>query len=182
MNITTCRCLTPCLLAVIGALNLTGCAPRHMPEESMVQNPEFDRELRRLLRFRVPVMSVDQLRAVRDDVALLDARSREEFDVSRIPGARFVGYDEFTPQAVRDIPLDATIVVYCSVGHRSEKIGRRLRDLGYRNVYNLYGSIFEWVNRGYEVVDSQENPVQRVHTYDREWSQWVTNEEVAKIW
>lgn len=182
MNDTTSRCLTSCLLAAIGLLSLSGCRPRYVPEEPMVQNSEFDRELRRLLRFRVPVMNVDHLRDIRDDVVLLDTRSREEYEVSRIPGARFVGYDAFTPQAVRDIPLDATIVVYCSVGHRSEKIGQRLRELGYRNVYNLYGSIFEWVNRGYEVVDSQGHSVQRVHTYDREWSRWVTNESVATTW
>lgn len=68
------------------------------------------------------------------------------------------------------------------MGHRSEKIGRRLHDLGYHNVYNLYGSIFEWVNRSYEVVDSQGSPVQLVHTYDHEWSKWVTNESIAKTW
>ncbi len=172
------------LLAAAAVVALSGCGPPgpYVPEQSMVQDPEFDRELRGLLRFTVPVISVDQLRAVREDVVLLDTRSRAEFDVSRIAGARFVGYDEFEPEAVRDIPRDAAIVLYCSVGHRSEEIGRRLKDLGYRDVHNLYGSIFEWVNRGYPVVDSEGNRVDKLHTYDAQWSQWVTHEAIAKTW
>jgi rhodanese-related sulfurtransferase len=171
-------------LAVAAVLGLSACGRSgpYVPEKSMVENPEFDRELRRLLRFTVPVVSVDQLRAVRDDVILLDTRSRAEFDVSRIAGARFVGYDEFAPQAVSDIPREATIVLYCSVGHRSEGIGRRLKDLGYRDVHNLYGSIFEWVNRGYPIVDSEGNRVHKLHTYDAQWSQWVTDDAIVKTW
>ncbi len=172
------------LLAAVAAVCLSACGRPgpHMPEASMVENPEFDRRLRGLLRFTVPVISVDRLRTIRDEVVLLDTRSRAEFEVSRIAEARFVGYEAFDPEAVRDIPHDATIVLYCSVGHRSEEIGRRLQRLGYSDVHNLYGSIFEWVNRGYPIVDSEGNRVHRLHTYDAEWSQWVTDEAVTKTW
>lgn len=172
------------LLAVAAVLTASACGRPgpYVPEGSMVESPEFDRELRGLLRFTVPVISVDDLRAIRDDVVLLDARSRAEFDISRIAGARFAGYDEFDPEAIRDIPRDATIVLYCSVGHRSEEIGRRLEGLGYSDVHNLYGSIFEWVNRGYPVVDAEGKQVDRLHTYDAQWSRWVTNDAIAKTW
>jgi rhodanese-related sulfurtransferase len=173
-----------CLLAVAAVLAVSACdrPGPYTPEGAMVESPEFDRELRGLLRFTVPVISVDDLRAVRDVVVLLDTRSRAEFDVSRIAGARFVGYDEFDPEAIRDVPPDAMVVLYCSVGHRSEEIGRRLEGLGYSDVHNLYGSIFEWVNRGYPVVDAEGKHVDKLHTYDAQWSRWVTNDAIAKTW
>ena len=49
--------------------------------------------------------------------------------------------------------------MYCSIGKRSEKVTQKLKKAGYNNVSNLYGGIFEWVNQGNEVVDTN-NKVQ----------------------
>lgn len=170
------------LMVIALFTSVAACSRRQPPDESLVNNPAFDRELQRILEFSVPVVGVEDLPSAGDDVILLDTRSREEYQVSHIPGARFVGYETFNPETLHGVPADAKIVLYCSVGYRSERIGERLQELGYRNVSNLYGSIFEWVNRGYEVVDAEGRPVETVHTYDEDWSQWVTNEEVEKIW
>ena len=161
---------------------VAACSWHHPPAEVLVANPAFDRELQRLLAFSVPVVGVEDLQSAGDDVILLDTRSREEYEVSHLPGARFVGYETFDPRTPHDVPLDANIVLYCSVGYRSEKIGERLQELGYRNVSNLYGSMFEWVNRGYEVVDTEGRLVEVVHTYNEDWSKWVTNEDIEKTW
>lgn len=81
-----------------------------------------------------------------------------------------------------DIPKDAKIVLYCSVGYRSEKIGEKLQKMGYTDVNNLFGSLFEWVNRGYKVVDKDGNETQKVHTYNKDWSQWVDETKAKKTW
>ena len=47
-----------------------------------------------------------------------------------------------------------TIVLYCSIGYRSEKIGEKLVEMGYGHVFNLYGGIFEWVNRDLPVYNA----------------------------
>jgi hypothetical protein len=49
-------------------------------------------------------------------------------------------------------------------------------------VYNLYGSIFEWANRGYKVIDAQGQKTQKVHTYNQSWSKWLDRSGVEKIW
>jgi len=54
--------------------------------------------------------------------------------------------------------------------------------MGYKNVYNLYGSIFEWVNDGNEVVDKNNKPTDEVHTYNKKWSKWVEEGKAKKIW
>jgi hypothetical protein len=72
--------------------------------------------------------------------------------------------------------------VYCSIGYRSEKIGEQLQKLGYKNVYNLYGSLFAWVNRGYEVVDINNKSTYTVHGYDAKWAKWITNKRYKKVY
>ena len=125
-----------------------------------------------LLNEAVPFVSVAQLKTQPVPV-LLDTRAPEEFAVSHLPGARWVGYEKFSLAEVRDLPRDTPIVVYCSVGVRSEKIGARLRRAGYTHVRNLYGGIFEWVNEGNPVVTAQGTPTDRVHAYSPAWGIWL---------
>jgi len=110
-------------------------------------------------------------------VMLLDTRQKVEFEVSHLPGARHVGYDDFSLSAVKDIPKSTTVVVYCSVGKRSEDVGAQLKAAGYRHVFNHWGGIFDWTNRGMEVVDMDNRPVKRVHPYNELWGIWVNNYE-----
>ena len=53
----------------------------------------------------------------------------------------------------------------------------KLKAAGYRNVRNLYGSIFEWVNQDNPVVDNQGKPTQKVHAYSRTWGVWLNKGE-----
>lgn len=107
------------------------------------------------------------------NVLLLDAREVSEYQVSHLSGARQVGYDKFDISVLKDVSKDRDIVVYCSVGYRSEKIAERLVEGGYTRVSNLYGGIFEWVNQGNEVVDMSEKKTDRVHAYSSSWGVWL---------
>jgi rhodanese-related sulfurtransferase len=156
--------------------------PAKLPE---VKDPAFQKKLASLLDFSVPVMGVKDLKKALDQkesYLILDAREWEEYAVSHLPGARFAGYKNFDPKQWSGVSKDQPIVVYCSVGYRSEKISKKLEKLGYAKVYNLYGSIFEWVNQGYQVVDEKGKQVQAVHTYNEDWSKWVNNAGIKKIW
>jgi rhodanese-related sulfurtransferase len=147
----------------------------------MVRNMEFDKEISSLLDFSIPVISVQDARH-KKDVLFLDAREKPEYEISHIPGAVHIGYDHWDKIVLDGIPKDREIILYCSVGYRSEKIGNKLKALGFSRVRNLYGSIFEWVNKGLPLEDSLGGPSQRVHTYNKNWSKWVTNTMVEKIW
>jgi rhodanese-related sulfurtransferase len=103
----------------------------------------------------------------------LDAREKDEYIVSHIPNARYVGYDDFVLSSCSDIPKDQLIVVYCSVGYRSGNVTEDLEKAGYTEVYNLWGGIFNWVNTGHEVVNSK-GATQNVHPYDEQWGKWLT--------
>jgi rhodanese-related sulfurtransferase len=137
-----------------------------------VKNAAYRSMLRTLLSHSVPEVTVPQVAA--DSAALLlDAREPQEFAVSHLAQAREVGYDHFNLASVADVPKDRRIVVYCSVGYRSEKVTEQLRAAGFTNVANLYGGIFEWVNQGHPVVDAEGKPTERVHAYSRSWGVWL---------
>jgi len=138
-----------------------------------VQEPAYQEKLHHMLSDKTPVIDVPQLAKERPPI-LLDARPAEEYDVSHIAGARRVGYGDFDLSRVKDLPKDTAIVVYCSVGYRSEKVTEKLLKAGFTNVRNLYGGIFEWVNTGHTVVDDSGKRTDRVHAYNKSWSRWMT--------
>lgn len=158
-----------------------GCAQKPNPP-GLCQDPAFDQKVNSLIQYSVPTISVKELEEVQNEVHILDARELEEYEVSHIAGAKYLGYKNFDKSRLKDIPKEDKVVVYCSVGYRSEKIGEQLQDLGYKDVYNLYGSIFEWVNQGNPVEDNEGNKTNKVHTYNKQWSKWVDGQKVEKIW
>jgi rhodanese-related sulfurtransferase len=131
--------------------------------------------LEKLNKKTVPYITVDELKSSSTSV-LLDARESKEFKVSQIENAINVGFDTFDSKKITTIApnKDAKIVVYCSIGVRSEIIGEKLQKLGYKNVSNLYGGIFEWKNKGEKVVDSRGATTDNVHTFNKEWSKYLT--------
>ncbi len=137
-----------------------------------VQNSSFKLMLGGLLSDTVPQMDVEDVKE-HSDAVLLDARALEEYQISHIEGAKWVGYEEFDAESVAEVNRDQTVVVYCSVGYRSERIGEKLEDLGFNNVYNLYGGIFEWVNQGQEVQTETGENTDQVHCYSKLWGVWL---------
>lgn len=103
---------------------------------------------------------------------LLDVRTPAEFRVSHLQGARFVNYDSLGAEQFADVPRTRPVVVYCSVGVRSERLGEHLHALGFQQVRNLYGGLFEWVNEGYPVYNAA-GLTANVHPYSAVWSPWL---------
>ena len=89
-------------------------------ESRLCLNPEFEHTVDKYLDYTVPTISVTSLAEHQSDYIILDAREIEEFRVSHIPGAVHIGYDRFDLESVDDIDKDQNIVVYCSIGYRSE--------------------------------------------------------------
>ncbi len=125
----------------------------------------------------VEYISVEELAALIEgnkEVKLLEARETSEYGISHLQDAIFVGYDNFEMTSIQDkIQPQDTLVVYCSIGVRSEQIGEKLKKAGYVNVYNLYGGMFEWFNKGYKVYDHKNDNTQKIHAYDRFWGKFL---------
>lgn len=146
------------------------------PKDSLTRNPEFAERLNSVYRHSVPAMSVNELKAaMKSGVVVLDAREADEFEVSHIRYAKHVGYIWFDMRKVYDIPKTDTIVVYCAIGSRSERIGEKLKKAGYQHVFNLFGGLYEWVNRRNPVYTSEDIQTTQIHGYDKNWARWLEN-------
>ena len=110
-------------------------------------------------------------------VMWLDAREKKEYVVSKIKNAVWVGYDDFDMARVANIGKEQEVIVYCSIGYRSEKVAEKLKSAGYKNVKNLYGGIFSWVNKEHKVYDSLEKETKKVHAYGKMWGIWLDKGE-----
>lgn len=147
------------------------------------QNPDgFEAACKKHISGTIPLAYTTQLygKINSPNTRVLDAREIKEYEVSHIPKAIFVGFDKFDKNSVSSISKSDTIFIYCSIGYRSEKIGEKLQKMGYNNVFNLYGGIFNWVNSGYKVVDKNNKETKNVHGYDKEWSK-LLNEKRCSV-
>jgi len=139
--------------------------------QAQVKSGAYRAMLKTLLSHSVPEVTVENAKTAPKAV-FLDAREPKEYAISHIDGSIPVGYDHFKMDALPALPKDTAIIVYCSVGYRSEKIAEKLIAAGYTNVSNLYGGIFEWVNEAQPIVDGK-GETQRVHAYSKSWGVWL---------
>ena len=111
----------------------------------------------------------------RSNPLLLDARTPEEYWVSHLIEAK-LATDNLEDFVAQKIDYSTPIVVYCSVGYRSSAIACRLESIGYRTVFNLSGSIFQWVNEN-RLVYQAGKPVSQVHPYNKFWQHLLVNHQ-----
>ena len=151
-------------------------------QKERIESKAFDRTVSTMIKHSVPLIGVDELHSTIEKYILLDAREMGEYEVSHLEKALFIGFDEWDKNVIAQIEKDQPIVIYCSIGVRSEKIGEKLQEMGFTNVQNLYGSIFEWANRGYPLVDNAGYPTNKVHGFSWLWGRWMTNGEYEKVY
>lgn len=123
----------------------------------------------------IQYISVNDLSNHKNEYVLLDTRELKEYEVSHLKNALYVGYDDFNIDYVKKKIQNKNekIVVYCSLGVRSETIGIKLKEAGYTNILNLYGGIFEWKNQNFHVYSNTGNKTVNVHAYSKTWSKWL---------
>jgi rhodanese-related sulfurtransferase len=149
--------------------------------ESYSTDPLYAKMLGTLYKHTVNLIypaDLDRLMRNVKQIYILDTRQKNEFDISHIKGARFIGQKSVDPALISDIPKNAAIIVYCSVGYRSEKAGEKLMKLGYKDVSNLYGGIFEWLNENYEVYNNN-SATNEIHGYSKKWSKWLKQGKIV---
>lgn len=139
---------------------------------------KIDKALKRWNKESVPYIKVEELKN-NTSAVLLDTRKREEFEVSHFEDAIWVGHNDFQIDQVTEkiVNKDQEIVVYCSIGVRSENIGEKLMKAGYTNVRNLYGGIFQWKNDGLPVFDQNGIETQKVHAFNKQWGKLLKKGE-----
>ena len=143
------------------------------PNYGQVKNKTFNFFLKTILTNKVKRISVEEVIKSKVNYTFVDAREVNEYNVSHLKNSVFVGYNNFSMDGLKDIPKNKPIIVYCSVGKRSENIAAKLKENGYNNVSNLYGGIFEWVNEDHPVYDLQNKQTMNVHAFNKFWGRFI---------
>ncbi|APY11392.1 rhodanese [Seonamhaeicola sp. S2-3] len=127
----------------------------------------------------IPYIYVEELQLNPTNIIFLDAREENEYAVSHLKDAILVGYNFFNIDSTRQkiTNKDSKIVVYCSLGIRSENIALKLKKAGYTNVFNLFGGIFEWKNNGNPIYNSKGFETNKIHAFSKEWGKWLKQGE-----
>ena len=93
---------------------------------------------------RIFQKQADKLISEGKDVIIVDVRSRDEYASGHIPGAVCIPNETISnvePAQLND--KDQNIIVYCQTGMRASKAAKKLKRLGYKNIYN-FGGINSW--------------------------------------
>ncbi len=81
----------------------------------------------------------------RKDITLVDLRTPEETAEGMIEGATQMDFrDPAFAENLQALPRDKPYAVYCKGGSRSGKALNQMKDLGFKEVYNLAGGYTGW--------------------------------------
>jgi rhodanese-related sulfurtransferase len=130
----------------------------------------FDEMAQAMCAGRVPDVAWSE---VPTDAVIVDVRSEAEWKISHLKQAVNL---EWSGTKLTNLPMlnkDTPILVYCSVGYRSEQAGEYLLQKGYTHVYNLYGGLFKVYNENQVDLISHNNTAQ-IHGYNQRWGKWIT--------
>ena len=81
-----------------------------------------------------------------DDYVLVDVRRPEEYEAGHIKGAENINF--LTPPVFESqfskMDTTQTLMIYCRSGNRSRKSAERLREMGFKKIYDLEGGYLNW--------------------------------------
>jgi adenylyltransferase/sulfurtransferase len=81
------------------------------------------------------------------DIALIDVREPNEFEIVAIPGAVLIPKGEFlNGTALAKLPQDKQIVLYCKAGSRSAEALAVTKAAGFSDAVHVGGGVIAWVN------------------------------------
>ena len=85
----------------------------------------------------------------KDNAIILDVRTPQEVASGAIEGNVALDYygKSFTSELDK-LDKDAPILIYCAVGGRSGDAMRKMKKMGFTEVYNLSGGIRAWISEG----------------------------------
>lgn len=84
---------------------------------------------------------------------ILDVRTAAEVAEGHLANAVNIDiYGSDFMAKVQQLPKDREVLVYCTVGARSQQAAEILSKQGFAKVYNLDGGIVSWHRNGFEVV------------------------------
>jgi rhodanese-related sulfurtransferase len=94
-----------------------------------------------------------QAKASEAGVVILDVRTGGEFMTGHIANAINIDVEEMSFDGdIKGLDKEATYAVYCHSGRRSVIAVNKLKDAGFKNLFNLTNGIQDWQGAGLPLV------------------------------
>ena len=88
-----------------------------------------------------------------DNLQLVDVRTPEEFNEGHIKNAGNINfYDSDFLTQMNKLDKNKPLYIYCRSGGRSGKAAAKLKEQGFKEVYDLQGGILDWKKNNFELV------------------------------
>jgi rhodanese-related sulfurtransferase len=85
--------------------------------------------------------------------AILDVRTPEEFAEGHIENAATLDYySESFRDDLNKLDKNKTYITHCRSGSRSGKTINMMKELGFKEAYNMLGGIVEWKEKGFPTI------------------------------
>ena len=87
------------------------------------------------------------------DSVIIDVRTPQEYQSSHLEGAKNMDYysDGFLGNLTL-LDKNRTYIIYCRTGIRGGMALEMMRDLGFKEVYNIIGGITQWAQEGRPMI------------------------------
>ena len=83
----------------------------------------------------LPSITIDDALKIEKSAIFIDTREYNEYKISHIQNSILLSFNNPNWNVLDKIPKNKAIIVYCSVGARSQNIGIKLRKKGFKNVH-----------------------------------------------
>jgi len=99
----------------------------------------------------IEVVTTEEMQAIlkMDQVQLVDVRTPEEFSEGYIKNAQNIDYNSPTfEEDILKLNKQKPVMLYCHSGGRSAKCAQKLKEAGFKKIYDLKGGISKWKHDG----------------------------------
>jgi len=80
-----------------------------------------------------------------EDVQLVDLRSPEDYDENHILNSQNIDFSSPTfDDDITKLDKEKPVILYCKGGGRSAKCAQKLKEAGFKKIYDLDGGISKW--------------------------------------
>ena len=103
----------------------------------------------------IKVVSSEEMQTLLDleDVQLVDVRTPEEFNEGYIEGSQNIDFKSPTFDTdISKLDKSKPVILYCHSGRRSATCAKKLKDAGFKKIFDLEGGISQWKHEGYKVI------------------------------
>ena len=116
---------------------------------------------------RVDALEAEKLLS-KNSYTILDVRDENEFEVSHINGA--LRYEE---HLLENLDPNKPLLVYCTIGVRSNRLAKSLADLGFKKIIELKDGLIGWSNAQLPMVNSSNDTTDSIHVYNQYFSTFL---------